>query len=159
MRDLLFKTEDFIFSYRVAGILEYNGRLFLQKYKEDYTFVGGHVLGLETHREALKREFMEELNVNIEVDELVTTGENFFTWDGTPWHQICFYYKVHLEGESKLQMDGSFRGQDEWEDGVFDLDFCWISVRDLEKIHVLPKEIVPIILKKQENTIHFVSKE
>ena len=57
MRDLLFKTEDFIFSYRVAGILEHNGKLFLQKYKDDYTFVGGHVLGLEMHRDALKTRF------------------------------------------------------------------------------------------------------
>ena len=159
MRDILFKTEDFIFSYRVAGILEHNGKLFLQKYKEDYTFVGGHVLGLETHGEALKREFMEEIEVNIGVDELVAVGENFFTWDGTPWHQICFYYKVHLKGENKLQMDGSFHGQDEWEDGTFDLDFCWIPVNDLEKIHLIPKEILPIILKNQGSIVHFISKE
>ena len=159
MRDLLFKIEDFIFSYRVAGILENNEKLFLQKYKEDYTFVGGHVLGLETHEEALKREFMEELQVNIKVDELVAVGENFFTWDGVPWHQICFYYKVHLDGENHLPMEGVFHGQDEWEDGTFDLDFCWIPVKDLDKIHMLPKEIMPVILKKQMNIVHFVSKE
>ncbi|MBQ5675968.1 MAG: NUDIX domain-containing protein [Lachnospiraceae bacterium] len=159
MRDLLFKTEDFIFSYRVAGLLRHEDKILLQRYKDDYTAIGGHVLGLETHKEALKREFKEELDMNIGVDDLVAVGENFFTWDATPWHQICFYYHVHMEGENSFPMEGIVHGQDEWEDGTFDLDFCWVPVNDLEKIHVIPKEVVPIILKNGGDIVHFVSKE
>ncbi len=159
MRDLLFKTEDFIFSYRVAGLLRNGETILLQRYKEDYTAIGGHVLGLETHEEALIREFKEELNLNIGVDHLVAVGENFFTWDGTPWHQICFYYNVHLEGENGFPMEGVIHGQDEWEDGVFDLDFCWISMNEIEKIHVIPKELVEILMKNEKQIMHFVSRQ
>ena len=159
VRDLLFKTDEFIFSYRVAGILQNGDKIFLQKYKNDYTFVGGHVLGMETHEAALKREFMEELQVNIGVDNLAAIGENFFTWDGTPWHQICFYYRIHLEGENTLQMDGMFHGEDEWEDGTFELDFCWVPMNALDKIHLIPEEMVPCLLKRDENIVHFVSKQ
>ena len=159
MRDLLFKTENFIFSYRVAGLLRKGDTILLQRYKNDYTAIGGHVVGLETHEEALRREFKEELNMTIGVDNLVAVGENFFTWDGTPWHQVCFYYSVHLEGENDFPMEGVVHGQDEWEDGTFDLDFCWVSVKDLEKIHVIPKELVSILLKNEENIVHFVSRQ
>lgn len=31
MQDMIFKTKDFIFSYRVAGILIYNDKILLQK--------------------------------------------------------------------------------------------------------------------------------
>ena len=55
-------------------------------------------------------------------------------------------------------MEGVIHGQDEWEDGVFDLDFCWISMNEIEKIHVIPEELVEILLKKEKQIIHFVSK-
>ena len=29
--DILFKNDDFVFSYRVGGILEYNGKILLQR--------------------------------------------------------------------------------------------------------------------------------
>ena len=159
MRDLLFKTEDFIFSYRVAGLLRHGDTVLLQRYKDDYTAIGGHVLGLETHEAALKREFKEELDMNIGVDDLVAVGENFFTWDGTPWHQICFYYYVHMEGENNFPMEGILRGQDEWEDGVFELDFCWIPLEQLTEIHLIPEELRMCILEKPDRIRHFVSRE
>ena len=159
MRDLLFKTEDFIFSYRVAGLLRNGDTILLQRYKNDYTAIGGHVLGLETHEAALKREFKEELDMNIGVDHLVAVGENFFTWDGVPWHQICFYYDVHLEGENHFPMEGIVHGQDEWEDGVFDLDFCWVPLEELKEIHLIPEELRSCIIEKSDEIRHFVSHE
>ena len=45
MKDLLFKTDDFVFSYRVAGILIHEGKILLQTAGDDpgYAFPGGHV--------------------------------------------------------------------------------------------------------------------
>lgn len=67
-RDILFKTEEFVFSYRVGGLLIKNDRILLQKPKnDDFAIIGGHVSCFETTAETLKREFEEELHAKIEV--------------------------------------------------------------------------------------------
>ena len=35
-RDILFKTEEFVFSYRVGGLLTHNNKILLQKPKNDH---------------------------------------------------------------------------------------------------------------------------
>lgn len=64
--DILFKNDDFVFSYRVGGILKHNGKILLQRPKnDDYAIIGGHVAAMETSMETLKREFEEELHAKI----------------------------------------------------------------------------------------------
>ena len=47
--DILFKNDDFVFSYRVGGILIRNGKILLQRPKnDDYSIIGGHVAAMET---------------------------------------------------------------------------------------------------------------
>lgn len=72
MSDILFKTDDFVFSYRVAGICVQNGKVLLQKPTNDpgYAFPGGHVAFNETNAETLIREFREEIGAQIEVGPL-----------------------------------------------------------------------------------------
>lgn len=45
-KDILFKQDDFIFSYRVAGILVQNNKILMQKPKNDdgYSFIGGRLI-------------------------------------------------------------------------------------------------------------------
>lgn len=39
--DILFKNDDFVFSYRVGGILTHNGKILLQRPKnDDYAIIG-----------------------------------------------------------------------------------------------------------------------
>ena len=95
--DILFKNDDFVFSYRVGGILTHNGKILLQRPKnDDYAIIGGHVVAMETSMETLKREFEEEIHAKIEVDNLLAIGEIYFPWGKRPCHQICLYYNVHL---------------------------------------------------------------
>lgn len=55
-RDILFKIENFIFSYRVGGLLIYNNKILLQKPENDnFSIIGGHVSCLETTKETLRR--------------------------------------------------------------------------------------------------------
>ena len=113
-KDIVFKTEDFVFSYRVGGILIRQGKILLQKPKgDDYSIIGGHVSCLETTAETLRREFQEELHTEIEVDRLLAVGEIFFPWGERPCHQICLYYNVHLLKEKSIPLDGTFHGYDE----------------------------------------------
>ena len=71
--DILFKNDDFVFSYRVGGILIHNEKILLQRPKnDDYAIIGGHVAAMETSMETLKREFEEELHAEIvSLEELV----------------------------------------------------------------------------------------
>ena len=44
--DILFKQDDFVFSYRVGGVLIRDGKILLQRPKDDdYAIIGGHVAG------------------------------------------------------------------------------------------------------------------
>lgn len=160
-KDILFKTEDFVFSYRVGGILIHDGKILLQKPKDDdYAIIGGHIASMETTKETLKREFDEELHANIEVDNLLAIGEIFFTWGNRPCHQVCFYYKVHLNDMNTIPIDGVFQGYDELNHERIDLDFCWVPLNELRNgFKVYPLELIPIILEDSREIVHFVSRE
>lgn len=160
-KDILFKTDEFIFSYRVGGILIHDDNILLQKPKNDaYAIIGGHISGMETTQEALKREFEEELHAKIEVDRLIAVGEIFFPWGNKPCHQICFYYKVNLCDMNAIPLNGIFNGYDELENQRIDLDFCWVPLDELRNgLEVYPLELIPYILKDCKETAHFTSKE
>ena len=160
-KDILYKDNEFIFSFRVGGILILNDKILLQKPKnDDYAIIGGHVCCLETSKETLKREFYEELHAKIEVDDLIAIGEIYFPWNDKPCHQICFYYKVSLCEENSIRTSGVFNGFDELDNQRVDLDFCWVKLEDLKnKIKLYPLELMPIILNDKKEIIHFISKQ
>lgn len=159
MRDILFKTEDFVFSYRIAGVLVREGKALLQRSGGDYALIGGHVAAMETSRETLVREFKEEIHADIAVDGLLAVGEVFFPWGEKPCHQIGLYYEVHLLDESQLPLDGVFCGYDELGGKRVDLDFCWVPLSELEHITLYPPQMVPHILSGRKETLHFVYKQ
>ena len=158
--DILFKNDDFVFSYRVGGILVHNGKILLQRpADDDYAIIGGHVTAMETSAETLKREFEEELHAKIAVDDLLAIGEIYFFWGDKPCHQICLYYKVHLLDDS-IPLDGIFHGYDELDNERIDLDFCWVPLDDLKNgTKVYPLELIPHILEPTGQIVHFVSKQ
>lgn len=161
MGDILYKEDDFVFSFRTGGILIRDGKILLQKpLNDDYAIIGGHVASLETTRETLIREFKEELHADIKVDELMAVGEIFFPWGERPCHQVCFYYKVSLTDETQIPLDGVFRGYDSLDNERIDLDFCWVPIEELKDgLKVYPVELIPYILEPQGGTVHFISKQ
>ena len=158
IRDILFKTEDYVFSYRVGGILVENGKILLQRDKNgDHAVIGGHVSFMEQAKDTLVREFMEELHVKIGVDDLLAVNENFFMWGDKPCHQVHFYYAVHLEDDSFFR-EGERAGYDELDNLRMDLDFVWVPLEQLKNISVYPREL-PELLEKRTGIRHFVSNE
>ena len=59
MSDILFKTDDYVFSYRVGGLLIRDGKVLMQKAVDNdgYALIGGHVAFGETTTETLAREY------------------------------------------------------------------------------------------------------
>lgn len=154
-RDILFKQEDFIFSYRVAGVLIHDGKILLQRPKgDDYSYIGGHVAAFETTEETLIREFREETGADVEVERLLAVGEVFFPWGKRPCHQIGLYYRIRLKNPAQIPTEGEFRGSERT-----GIDFCWIELERLADERVYLPELTAHILSGGEGVKHFVSNQ
>lgn len=159
-KDILFKAENFVFSYRVGGILIHNDKILLQKPPDDdYAIIGGHVQAFEDSAQALKREYFEELHANIEVENLIAVSEIFFPWGDRPCHQIALYYNVSLADSGSIPIDGVFHGYDDLGGKRIDLDFCWVSLDHLNNLTIYPTELIPHILANDGRVLHFISRQ
>lgn len=160
-KDIIFRTDEYVFSYRVAGLLVHNGRVLLQRPQNDtaYAFPGGHVALGETNEETLVREFKEEINANIKVDNLKWVGEIFFPWGDKPCHQICLFYNVSLTEDNNIPLYGTFWGNEQLEDKSFMLEFSWIDIKNIEAIELYPVEAKKYLAKGLNQVEHFVYKE
>lgn len=155
-QDILFKTDGYVFSYRVAGILIKDGCVLLQKPSNDpgYAFPGGHVMLGETNAQTLIREFQEETGMQIAVHSLAWVGELFFPWGTRRCHQICLYYRVVLTEETVVPCSDRFQGIESLEGKNFSMDFVWAPLEQLEGIELYPTQAKEF-LKRGANDIEY----
>ena len=158
--DILFRTEEYVFSYRVAGICLQNGKVLLQKPTNDtaYAFPGGHVAFGETNEQTLIREFQEEIGVTVSVGDLKWVGEIFFPWGDKPCHQICLYYLVDVQSDY-IPLEGKFPGTEQIEGRNFKLEFHWVPVEELKNIEVYPTNTEELIHQMSHGVQHFIYQE
>ncbi len=160
MSDIIFKTDDYVFSYRVAGIIIHEGKILLQKVDDDgYSFPGGHVSLGETNEETLIREFKEEINVNITVKELKWVGEIFIPWGKKSCHQIGLYYNIELNDYSEIPLEDKFFAKESLMGNNFEIEFHWISLKDIDDVNIYPTNAKKLIKENNEGVYHFVYKE
>lgn len=155
--DILFTTNDYIFSYRVAGILIHNGCVLLQCPEGDtaHAFPGGHVKLGETNEQTLIREFMEEMAAEITVGNLDWIAEMFFPWGDRKYHQISLYYRVHLKDGCNIPMSGSFLSTEK-KSGII---FYWVPIEKAVELELYPVEAKKLLLNLSDDKKieHFVS--
>ena len=78
----------------MGEVLEPSGRALY------YRPVGGQIDFAETSENALRREIIEELNVEIESPMLLGVLENLFEVDGKQGHEVVFVYDAQLRDKS-----------------------------------------------------------
>lgn len=158
--DILFRTDEYVFSYRVAGICTQNGKVLLQKPTNDtaFAFPGGHVSFGETNAQTLIREFKEEIGVDISVGDLKWVGELFFPWGNKPCHQICLYYNVDITSDN-IPLEGMLIGSEQLEGRNFNMEFHWVPMEELENIEVYPTNAAQLISKLGDGVQHFIYRE
>ena len=61
-----------------------------------YRCLGGGIEFLEKGKEALKREFLEEINVDIIVKDFLGISENIFTYQGKKAHELILFYSIEI---------------------------------------------------------------
>ena len=160
MKDILWKDETGVFSYRVAGICIHNGKVLLQTTAEDpaFAFPGGHVAFGETNAQTLIREWKEEIGADIAVNELKWVAEVFFPWGNKPCHQICLYYMVEITDEVTPRT-GVFPGTEQMEGRKFTLEFHWVPLEEAKDYEIYPTQCRELLETLGEGVVHFVYEE
>jgi len=101
-----------------------------------YRLLGGGIDFGETAIAALKREFKEELDAEIINCSLLRTSENIFTFDGEPYHEICFIYEADFK-------DPSFYEQEEFKilDSQSNSRAIWLEIADSKDKNIFPEGV------------------
>ncbi len=89
----------------VLGIARKNNKILVSegydKIKNEvfYRCIGGGIDFLEKSVDALKREFKEEVKMNINVGKFLGICENIFTYNGKEGHELILFYEVNIKDE------------------------------------------------------------
>ena len=118
-----------------AGIIFYDNLVLLAqkcggKYDGLWEFPGGKLEENENAKDALKRELIEELDINIEIEEFLCTIE--YNYDSFVLNMDCFICKLLTDKDDiKLNVHS---------------DYCFIDPKEINKEMLLPADI--IVLEK-----------
>lgn len=110
------------------------------KNQKFYRCLGGGIEFQEKSDEALKREFLEEINKEIIVKDFIGVSENIFTFDGKKAHELVFLYTATLNDsdyQEEYIMD---------EDGKTD-KAIWVDINKFKNNEAIiyPKEVIKYI--------------
>ncbi|UOZ11838.1 NUDIX hydrolase [Amycolatopsis sp. WQ 127309] len=90
--------------WRGNALLVFEGRDDL-KGETFYRPLGGGIEFGEASRDALKREFVEELAAEVTVGERIGVLENVYTWRGRQGHEIAFMFDAGFADSSLYERD------------------------------------------------------
>ena len=65
-----------------------------------YRCLGGGIEFLEKSEETLKREFLEEINIDITIKDFLGISENIFTYQGKKAHELILFYSIQISDEN-----------------------------------------------------------
>ena len=142
---ITFETPQGQFNYRVAGVAIVDGHVLLHQAAGDgfWTLPGGRLEAMETARDALCREMLEETALAVSVSRLLWIVENFFTWGDRKVHELLLCFEMAVPDSVDLQTE--FRGTEDFRgtEGTTELTFRWYP---LDRLHTL--RIEPAFLRE-----------
>lgn len=124
------------FNYRVAAIIIIDNHVLLQTAEGEgfWTLPGGRCELMETSKEALVREMIEELETEVEVGNLAWIVENFFGFDSESYHEIGLYYTVTIPNAASFLSSAEFS----CEDNGLEISFKWFDMEDIDRLQLYP---------------------
>jgi 8-oxo-dGTP pyrophosphatase MutT (NUDIX family) len=152
-----FSTNKGRFSFRVAGVCIYEGKLLVHRSSKDtyWTLPGGRLEMGESTEDGLKREMMEEIGENVSLEGLYSIAENFFTYEGEEVHEMGFYYQMKLSDGSPLLKQEEFKGIE----GERRLQYKWIPLALLDEITLYPLALADRLKQALVEFEHMVNRE
>ena len=136
-RMITFDNGNIRFTNRVVGVAFDRERVLLHR-TDDMNFwalPGGRAELLEPSPQTLVREMQEEMGVEVRVERLLWVAENFFVYGPRAYHEIGFYFLMHLPPDSPLRDQTSFVGHE----GDLHIHFEWHPIATLEKVLLYPE--------------------
>lgn len=147
------------FNYRVAGIALHQERILLNQLSGgDYWFLpGGRVEIGEPSDQALQREMLEEIEVEVSIGPLVWVAESLFTHaNERSFHELGFYYLMDFPPDSPIyQLAGPLSTMD----GHTRLNFQWFPLAELDQITLYPLFLARGLLNLPEHVVHIFDQE
>ena len=151
VKDINVKVNDINFVCRSCAVIRNGDKVLFQKRKnyKYYALPGGKIEVLETVKDALKRELIEELGVEVEVKDIVSVVENFFEFNNEKVHQYIFSYEVKL-------LDDKYNNLDEFEgiETLKEVIFKWFDIDELDEEFIKPNYLVKQ-LKSNEKSLFY----
>ena len=104
-----------------------------------YRLVGGGIEFGEASSVALKREFEEELSIEIQNNKLLSIFESIFTFNSKEMHEVVFLYSSEFKDKrnyNKSIINGL--------EGTMAFEATWIPISDFlnHKYRIYPEEII-----------------
>ena len=152
--DLTIDIKDYKLNIRAACIIKHNNKVLLHKTdsRNHYCLIGGRVEIGENSENTIRREIKEELGKEIDIIGYVSTIENFFTFEGSKYHEYMFVYEAEFkEDKDKLIEDtlSNIEGNDY-------LKYYWIDLKDIDNVDIKPK-VIKDILKEEKYPVHKIN--
>ena len=111
----------------VLGIVKRDNKILVSRGYDEvknetfYRCLGGGIEFLETSKDALRREFREELKVDIMVGNFLGISENIFTYNGKNAHELILFYEVQIE-------DKDYKEKYHIIDDTNETDAVWVDI-------------------------------
>ena len=152
--DLTIDIEDYKLNIRAACIIKHNNKVLLHKTDSinHYCLIGGRVEIGENSENTIRREIKEELGKEIDIIGYVSTIENFFTFEGSKYHEYMFVYEAEFkEDKDKLIEEtlSNIEGRDY-------LKYYWVDLKDIDNVDIKPK-VIKDILKEGKYPVHKIN--
>ncbi|MGG0655357.1 NUDIX hydrolase [Rummeliibacillus pycnus] len=153
--DAVFKTEQGIFNYRVVGVLVKEGHILIHKSVNDsnWSLPGGRVKILEQAQNGLQRELQEELGIDVQIERLLWSVENFFKYNEDNFHEIGFYYQVSTDKDYEINSNQFYGIEGE------SLIYKWVPIAQLDEVDLYPEFIKTEIKDITHYPKHIVVKD
>ncbi len=151
--DISFNTESGIFNFRVAAIIENEGKFLVTDHKDKnyLSLIGGRAKIGESSIDTIKREVLEETGYKVSEAKVMGVIENFFEFKDNNYHEILILIKVDFEDKS-IYAKEKIACQDK--KGIY---FTWKNIDKLKKENLKPSILIDYL--NEPNLFHLINKD